>query len=70
MKKNQMVHNWVKRIKDIKNFIIQKENMYIYPDYLKEGNPHTGDDLGLIKIINYEKLLNILEKHCIFFTNL
>ena len=39
-------------------FYIKEENLFIYPDY--SGNPHEGDDLGLIKLNEHilEKITN------------
>jgi hypothetical protein len=43
------------------NFIVNLDQLHIYPDYKDVGNPNTGDDLGLIQLIDKEviKTLNV-----------
>ena len=50
------------------SFFLDPKFTHCYPDYEKEMNSHTGDDLGLIEIqqIDDKKILKLLSENCTF----
>jgi len=47
------------------NFIVNLDQLHIYPDYKDVGNPNTGDDLGLIQLTD-EQVIQTLNVNCKF----
>ena len=48
--------------------MVQPEDIFVYPDYIHEGNPHTGDDLGLIKLNHDSEYFKKILKNCSILT--